>query len=357
MVPYIDMHCDTLGVLRKMRKGGADVSWEEAGLAVDVPGMEKGRCLCQNLAMFVNLYAADGFMEDGEDAKPCDPFLPVQEMKALFDGLLTENAERIMQVRNAAEIERAAALGKAGVMLTVEEGGVCGGEISRLDDLHAMGVRMLTLTWNYENELGHPNSSPYAVSGVTNTSLGVQHSYKGAMRHEPGLIRPLGLKKTGFAFVEHMREIGMIADVSHLSDDGFFDVADCLKGPFVASHSNTRSLCPCPRNLTDAMIRRLAECGGAAGLAFFPGFVDPGENPKQTTALLAAHARHLIDVGGIGCVALGSDFDGCSGEMEIDSAGKMQLLAEGLASNGLTADEIEHVFYKNALRVYRDVLG
>ena len=144
-------------------------------------------------------------------------------------------------------------------LMTVEEGAVCQGEISRLRALYERGVRMLTLTWNFKNELGYPNVRMPENSQPT---------------FIPDLKTPNtkdGLTKTGIAFVEEMERLGMIIDTSHLSDAGFYDVLKYTKKPFVASHSNARTISASVRNLTDDMIRRLSERGGVTGLNFCPG--------------------------------------------------------------------------------------
>lgn len=127
--------------------------------------------------------------------------------------------------------------GKMSAVLTVEEGGILNGKMEYLDELYHQGIRLITLTWNYENCIGFPNS------------------------REPELMNR-GLKPFGMEVVRHMNELGMIIDVSHLSDGGFWDVAAHSTKPFLASHSNARTLCKHPRNLTDEMIKALAEKGG-----------------------------------------------------------------------------------------------
>ena len=139
-------------------------------------------------------------------------------------------------------------------LLTIEEGGVCLGEIEKLREFYEAGARMLTLTWNYENELGHPA----AMQG---------DHWKNYRANEK---RPLGLKERGFEFVAEMERLGMIVDVSHLSDDGFFDLCEHARKPFVASHSNSRAMCGHRRNLTDEMLRMLGDRGGVSGLNFCP---------------------------------------------------------------------------------------
>ena len=121
----------------------------------------------------------------------------------------------------------------------MEEGGVLNEKQERLEELYRLGIRLITLTWNYENCLGYPNS-------------------------RDGEVMNRGLKAFGLEIVERMNALGMLVDVSHLSDGGFWDCIRVSRAPIIASHSNARALCGVPRNLTDDMLRALAEKGGAA---------------------------------------------------------------------------------------------
>ena len=151
----------------------------------------------------------------------------------------------------------------------------------------------------------------------------------------------------------------LIADVSHLSDKGFWDIVEHSTRPFAASHSNCRALAPHCRNLTDEMIRALADKGGLVGLNYCSGFLDHQPEEKlcrSTTALMAKHAAHFKQVGGIGIIGLGSDFDGIGGKLEMDDCSKLPLLAEALRREGFTEDEVEDIFYRNARRFFEENL-
>jgi membrane dipeptidase len=167
-----------------------------------------------------------------------------------------------------------------------------------------------------------------------------------------------GLKPFGKDAIRRMNELGMVVDVSHLSDGGFRDVAEISRKPFVASHSNCRELSPHQRNLTDDMIRVLARKGGVAGLNYGPSFLNADTSCiDSTAALISAHAQHLKNTGGIDCVALGSDFDGIGGNLEIGLVEKMPQLFDQFHRDGLKDDEIEKIAWKNALRVLKDITG
>ncbi|MEG1125792.1 MAG: membrane dipeptidase, partial [Oscillospiraceae bacterium] len=167
----------------------------------------------------------------------------------------------------------------------------------------------------------------------------------------------LGLTDFGKLAVERMNELGILIDVSHLSDGGFSDVLQISKKPFVASHSNCRALSPHRRNLTDEMLKALAEKGGVAGVNFGPGFLSADiTSTESTLPNILAQLRHMIQIGGIGCAAIGTDFDGIKGNLAIPGADKMPLLFYKLEQEGFTTEEIEHIAYKNVQRVLADAL-
>ena len=204
--------------------------------------------------------------------------------------------------------------------------------MERIDKLYQMGVRLITLTWNDDNCFGHSHA-------------------KDAGRMQ------LGLTPFGKEAVTYMTERGILVDVSHLSDGGFYDVAELVKGPFVASHSNCRELAPATRNLTDDMIRILAEHGGVCGLNFYPPFLntDPVDKVSRIERM-CEHVKHLVNVGGIECVGIGTDFDGIEGNLEIADCMEMEKLFDALQKTGFSEDALEKIAYKNVERVIREVM-
>ena len=213
----------------------------------------------------------------------------------------------------------------------MEEGGCCKGSLGVLRRMYELGVRMMTLTWNHDNELAAPQANPGGPLAAQTQR---------------------GLTETGFAFLAEMERLHMIVDVSHLSDRGFWDIVEHGTRPFAASHSNCRALCPHTRNLTDSMIRALAEKGGIAGLNYYAAFLDTDpahpEACRSTVERIAEHAAHYKQVGGIGVLALGSDFDGIDGHHQLETAADMPLLADALRRTGFTEDEVERIFWRNA---------
>ena len=322
MPNVVDMHCDTVSALWQSRRAGTPLSLRENRLDVDLVKMRRGGYLVQNFAMFVFLGRED------------DPLVNVLELIDEYYRQLAANSDLIAPVYTCADIEKNAREGKLSALMTVEEGGVCKGSVEVLRCLYRLGVRMMTLTWNFENELGYP--------GTDVTTGDFAPSWRD------------GLKPAGIEFVREMNRLGMIVDVSHLSDGGFRDVASHCKGPFVASHSNARAVCPHSRNLADEQIRALADKGGVMGINFCDAFLSP-DGPGTVDGMLR-HIRHIRNVGGTGVIGLGSDFDGIDVKPEIRDASLMPLLAQGMERGGFTAGEIEAVFSGNVLRVYREIL-
>ena len=325
-----DLHCDTLSELRHARQAGRPLSFARNGLHIDLAKLEAGDYMLQCFAAFVNLGAED------------DPLVTALEEIDIFKELMAAYPDRIAPVYTAADIRRNADAGRISAMLTVEEGGCCKGSLGVLRRLYELGVRMMTLTWNYDNQLAASN---------------VKEKGPFLWPCPPDTLH--GLTGTGLAFLAEMERLHMIVDVSHLSDKGFWDVVQHSTRPFAASHSNCRALAPHCRNLTDEMIRAMARRGCIAGLNYCTAFLDDQPDPaacRSTAALIARHAAHFKQVGGAGMIALGSDFDGISGPLELDSCARVPLLADALRKAGFTEDEVEGVFWRNARRFFEENL-
>ena len=318
----VDMHCDTISELL------VNNTWESLeepetlrknSRHVDLLRMKDAGYLLQNFALFVN-------QQTYPDVKG-----RVLNLLELYQKEMEQNSDLIASMTCMADLQENRRQGKMSAMLTIEEGAALEGSIDTLKMFHDKGVRMITLTWNYPNELGYP------------------HGYNG--KSSPG--ERYGLTDCGFRIVEEMESLGIIVDVSHLSDDGVLDVLKCTKKPFVASHSNARAVCPMSRNLSDDLIRQLACRGGVMGLNFYPPFL--GDN--GTIEAVICHAKHIVNVGGIEVLGLGSDFDGIDGQEELRGAHDMPILEEAFGRAGFSGADIEKIFSKNVLRVYQDVIG
>lgn len=381
----IDMHCDTLGGLLSRKEAGDSISLRHNDFHVDLERMRESHYLVQNFAMFVPLRPEE------------DPWERMCAMYQIYQEELERNQDILAPVLRYEDIARNEAAGRLSSLLTVEEGGVCKGEVEKLRELHKMGVRMITLTWNFDNEIGHPNFDDglkgkmkeameawrACEEGMTQqgqqgmAQQGQQHMAQqeqlrqaereetrraaqaayDAYMHTPNLTG--GLTEKGKELVAEMERLGIIPDVSHLSDAGFIDVLSVTKKPFVASHSDARAVCPSVRNMTDDMIAKLSERGGVMGLNFCADFLEEkplGEKNPGTIAAVVRHAKHIVNVGGIDVLGLGSDFDGIPTHGELPGAQSMGLLWDALHDAGFSEGELDKIFYGNVLRVYKDTL-
>ncbi len=308
-MPIADLHCDTI---HRLHYGGSHGDLLRNDCHIDLERLIASNYTLQVFASFVQLDAVKD---------------PLESCLLLLDDL---DAQMALYGDYASKVLKRTDLEKTGlkILYSVEEGGVIGSSEENLDLLYSRGVRSVTLTWNFENSLGYPNAD-------------FIHQDK-------------GLTAFGKKMVEKMAHMGIAPDVSHLSDQGFQDVADILKKPFLASHSNARSVHCHPRNLTDAQIRTVADLGGVIGLNFCAYFLD-GTTHSTLEALLR-HFDHIYKVGGAEVLALGSDFDGITDTVEIEGCQGMPLLEAALVKAGYGSALIEKALYKNALRFFNDVL-
>lgn len=309
----IDLHCDTIAALMS---GTAEGSLWQNNAQVDVVKLKKGGVGAQFFACYF------------DKSKVLSPYRTAKKMIAFAKREMAEAESEVMLAVTEADIERACVQGKIAAFLTIEEGGALEGEIRHLREFYEEGVRLMTLTWNYPNEIGYPN-------------IGYRNADK-------------GLTSFGYEVVEEMEHLGMIVDVSHLSDQGFYAVAQMATRPFIASHSNARAVTDHARNLTDDMIRRIAQAGGVIGLNFANLFL--GSSPISRIDDMVRHVRHIYRVGGSEVPALGTDFDGIDPAVEICDVSQLARLWDTLRQSGFTADEVEKMQSLNVRRVLRDCL-
>lgn len=200
-------------------------------------------------------------------------------------------------------------------LLSVEGSAVLAGNLENITILKENSVKLLTLTWNGENELGF------------------------------GADSNKGLKPTGFECVKKLEEANIVVDVSHLSDAGFYDVASVANKPFVATHSNSRKICNHRRNLTDEQFKYICSIGGIVGINFHKPFVT---KDGKYVAKLLNHIEHFLSLGGENAISIGSDFDGADMHESLDSIEKISSLVDALALANYSGDLINKIMFKNA---------
>ena len=307
----IDLHCDTIMQLLDHPDSG-DLyrnTWK-----IDIEKLQKAHSKVQDFALFINL---------GETNNPYGRY---EEMRNLCTTQIHLYGEHIQHVLSYQDVESVYESGKIGALMSIEEGGVLGGDLDKLKQAYQDGVRLITLTWNYPNGLGEPH-------------CGEQHKK---------------LTPKGIEFVEAMQDLGIIVDCSHLNDVGTEQLGDILDVPFVASHSNAREVTAHTRNLPDNLIKLIANKGGVIGLNFAQAFL--GTSPMSRIEDIVKHGLYLINKGGEDVVALGTDFDGIKPNTEIKDASEMYRLYDAFKEAGLSVEQCEKLFWKNADRLLKEIL-
>lgn len=323
----VDLHCDTISEIFKGRKEGLNL--KENKLMVDINKLKKSDVLLQCFAMFTHL----------GDIK--SPYKYVNELIDLFEEEIEKSSSDISFVKSYSDIINNR---KISAFLTIEEGEAIEGSLEKLVHFYNRGVRMMTLTWNFENSIGFGNKRVIKDGKLTG--------------YIPDTVN--GLKPFGFEVVEKMEELGMIVDVSHLSDAGIYDIIDIAKKPFIASHSNARAICNHPRNLTDDLIKKMANRGCISGLNFYPDFLSNDFSNRERKAYIddaIEMLKYMVNVGGSEFVAIGSDYDGFDDILEWNDASGTNSLVEAMNRAGFGSNLIENITYKNALKVVKEVVG
>jgi membrane dipeptidase len=310
--PVFDLHCDTaLALLGDDCKNVGSLRKNEYHIDLERAKALSGYAQC--FACFTT-----PMMEEWYGISPITIF---ERELATIQREVFENSDLICLACSAAQIEKNRIEGKMSAILTLEGPAGISYDPERLQDLYRIGFRMTTLTWNEKNPL--------------------------AGSHQTGG----GLTDQGRDFVKEAQRLGMIIDVSHISDEGFWDFLEVTNAPVVASHSNSRSFCGHSRNLTDDMFRAICQTGGVAGFNQYADFV--GENPTLDT--VCDHILHLLEMD-CDCrhMALGADLDGCDTlSAGFDGIQSYPALATRLLARGVTDEMVRNLFWNNAWRVMK----
>ncbi|RLI19338.1 membrane dipeptidase [Candidatus Bathyarchaeota archaeon] len=315
----VDTHCDTLlRILPPPGSGRKPIKLGERSDEghIDLPRLRDGGVDCQVFAIYT-----------GWRPNPPDALLRALQLIIAFERECDEN-EDLVKAESYGDIMRAVEGGRIAGLLSLEGAEPLMGDPEMIRVFHRLGVRMISLTWNWRNPFADGVAASRAESRLTD----------------------LGLEAIG-----EMERLGIILDVSHLSDSCFWDVAEVAGRPFIASHSNCRALCNHPRNLTDDMIRAIADHGGVVGINFAPDFI---HKEKATLSRVVDHIDHVVEVAGIDHVGLGSDFDGIRSTPEgLEDVSRLPGITEELLRRGYSEGEIRKILGGNHLRVFREVIG
>ena len=299
-----DGHCDTI---LRCWETGQDLLENDGGVDLVRGGRFGGYC------QFFALFSVDD-PQTGKSARRI-----YEEEYALFCRMMETHSRRVVHCRSGEEARRANRQGKVAAFLSVEGAHSLDCDLDQLRLAYDRGVRAVNLTWNNANALSGTNCE------------------------EP----ERGLSEQGRAFVREMERLGMLVDVSHLSDPGFWDVIAMARRPIMASHSNARAVCPHTRNLTDAQFTAIIKNQGIVGLNLCREFV----GGREDLDALVAHLEHFLALGGARTVALGGDLDGCEPVQGIPDIAGWGALYERLLRRNYKESVLEDLFYHNFMRV------
>lgn len=302
---YFDGHCDTISRCEqtgeRLLQNSGHVDWMRGGA----------------FAAYAQIFAL--FFDAGQTSGALFPIAERQYARLMRE--IAENQARVAFCRTAAEVRRAAKAGKLAALLGIEGAELLDCNIEHIPTVAAWGARYVTLTWNYANLLSGSNRQ----------------------------CTHCGLSDSGRAFVRALYRCGVLPDVSHLSDAGFWDLVAMGLGPVIATHSNSRAVCAHPRNLTDDMFRAIAETGGVVGINFFQAFVGGAERSFEP---LLRHVDHFLELGGENTLCFGGDLDGCDhlcGGMQ--GLQSVPALYDAFRAHGYDDALLNRLFFENWLRI------
>lgn len=318
-----DLHCDTLYECCETGK-----HLRENDLHVNLAAAQRYTHYVQFFALFCGARAPSEAQARGRDClldTPADDRLA--RMLQTAQREFADNADWLTFCRSAADLQAAADAGKAAAFLSIEGAELLPDRPDALEIAYNAGVRLITLTWNYRSRFGCSSA----------------------------IDQDEGLTDAGKQLVRGCAEKGILIDVSHLSERGFWDVCETVDIPFVATHSDSRALCRHPRNLTDRQFCEIARRGGLVGVNLYTPFLVRQSDSVIDDAI--DHIERFVGMYGEKTVALGCDFDGCDQlPAGIDGLGDVYKLADRMLQLGYQQDVVDGLFYDNAYAFIQKML-
>ncbi|MBR2240313.1 MAG: dipeptidase [Clostridia bacterium] len=239
-----------------------------------------------------------------------------------------ENNNCKVLIENKEEVEKAKKSNDTKVILSIENGSAISGNLDNVEYFYNQGVRMMSITWNDDNELG--------CGAKTRTDK--------------------GLTKLGNEYVKTLDKRNIIIDVSHSSEKTFWDVISIAKRPVVASHSNVYEICNNPRNIKDSQIKAIAKTGGIIGICFYSDFLN--SNSRANVKDIVEHIKYIKKIVGINYIGLGSDFDGMNSKKTaegLENISKVNNIIKELEIQGFSCEEIVKIMWKNWYRLLKNL--
>lgn len=302
MISYFDAHCDT--IYRCWETG------ESLGENSGHIDLKRAKTFAR-YAQFFALYT--------DAAETPDLWGKCNELHDVFLREMSQNADCVRQCRTGTEVDAATAAGKCAAILSIEGADLLDCQIDRIKTAADWGVRFLNPVWNRANALSGTN--------LEDTSR--------------------GLSQKGKDFIRELEAHHIYADMSHISDAGFWDTIHITQKPVVASHSNSRALCDHPRNLTDDMFRAIRETGGVVGINLYRNFV--GDDQMET---LVRHIEHFLNLGGEKTVCIGGDLDGCDALAgSLHGIQDISEIYKAMCARGYNKTLLDDIFWNNLRRL------
>ena len=351
----LDSHCDTpLAIIRNQ-----DVSKRRKLGHIDFDRLKEGGVD----GVFFAAYTSNSLSPDEATRRAL-------QLIARTHKVCDENPKKVGLATTVREARELKAQGRTAIFIGLENGSPIQKDLTLLYLFYKMGVRYMTLTHAGNNE-------------ICDSCAPKEKRWNG--------VSPFGVE-----VIKEMNRLGMIIDVSHLSDEAFYDCLKYSKAPIVATHSCCRALCNHPRNMTDQMIKDLAAAGGVIQINFYSSFIDPNYSkvagalcdeydealidyqlnsrckrrkeryekarealfavPRPSYKLLVDHIEHVIKLVGVKHVGLGSDFDGIESAPDgLEDASKFGVITEELRARGYSDEDIKLILGENFLRVFNEV--
>jgi membrane dipeptidase len=344
-IAIFDGHNDAVQQIAEYREGGRDFLARSEEGHLDLPRAQEGGMVGGLFALYARAQhprqndltrTADGY--EVRLADPLDPSYARATINAQLDALqrmVVRARGKIRWATTSDEIEAGRRDAAFLIVLHLEGAEAIGADLNGLEQLYASGLRSLGPVWSRPNVFAH----------------GVPFAYPRSPDTGPGLT------DAGEALVKACNRLGIMLDVSHLNERGFWDLAAISTAPIVATHSCTHTICPSTRNLTDRQLDAIAESHGVVGFNFSVSDVRPDahRDPDIPVDMMVRHLGYMVERMGDDHVALGSDFDGAMMPLPVRDASRLPNLIQALRAHGFDDATLRKIAFDNWMRVFRQI--